>query len=278
MKRYIVAIAVLSLVAVGPAYAKKPGDWIPPGHRHGDCGSNCGNNSNTNTNRNNNYNTNLNHQTQAQGQAQGQAQSNSLTVEAPPSAVTVENKGSGYRGFTNQIEMAYAPLPNYFLGRDVGSANVWSVKTMVMYKDTFTRLDVKKLLKGVKVDTNRYAKEDGKTDSVKVIFSPPKRSTVRQCAVIATEATSEEASSVNVLAAAVLDALDVGADLLLITAEGAASKLKSTGWGVGLAYSHATMAGNEQSSGIGSGGTGISGGSATYESFPWLHGIALKRR
>jgi len=192
--------------------------------------------------------------------------------EAKEKSVTIK----GNRGFANQVEMSYVPTPGYN-GPARHDANVQDIKTIIMYKDTFTRADVERLLKGVNIDAKRtvdkVAEEDRK--SVKVIFIAPDRSAVTQCAIITTKATSKDTATANVLGAAILSAIDVGADVLLITAEGLSTELSSFGWGIGLAYSRATIAVDERSGGIGSGGLGISGGTAGYRSLPWIQSIAL---
>ncbi len=188
------------------------------------------------------------------------------------------NDGSGYRGFAPQAEITYPGMPSYF-GPAVRNGNVRGVKSIIMYKDTFTRADVQDLLKGVRVDANSTVpKVDNEDDTatVKVVLIPPEKADVlRQCAVINAQATKEDASSVNALAAAISTALDVGADTLLITAEGAGCKLKSNGWGIGLAWTTSIINSAENTGSTGSGGMGITGGTAGYHSLPWIQGIAL---
>ena len=261
---------------------------------------NTNRNNNTNTNRNNNTNTNRNNNTnlqgqaqgQLQGQAQGQLQGQAQKIEE--GAVSIDNRSygaeqkdvttsnlnmRGNRDFANPGQVSFAPLPSFF-GSAENNGNIRSVKTIIMYKNVFTRADVKGLLKGVSADSDRTVPEVADkrdTDTVTVVLVPVAKDLVeKQCAVITSKATSDEASSVNALAGAIMEALDSGADLLVITGEGAGSELKSFGWGIGLAYSHATIATDERSSGIGSGGMGISGGSAGYGYFPWVQGIALE--
>ena len=192
---------------------------------------------------------------------------------------SINNRGSGYRGFANQAEISYGPLPGY-LGPARHDANVQSAEVITMYKNTFTRADVEALVKGVNIDANRYVDKVAEEDegTVTVIFIAPDKSEVVQCAVITTKATSKETASANVLGAAILSALEVGADTLLVTAEGLSTELASFGWGVGFAYSSATISTDEKSGGIGSGGLGISGGSAGYKSFPWIQAIALRTK
>jgi len=184
----------------------------------------------------------------------------------------------GYRGFANPAETAYPGMPSYF-GPAVRNGNVRTVKSIIMYKDTFTRSDVIGLLKGVVVDANstisKVEDEDG-TATVKVVLLPPAKYDVnRQCAVINSQATDKKASSVNALAAAINAALDVDADTLFITAEGAGCELNSNGWGVGLAWTTAVINSSENTGSVGSGGLGVTGGTAGYSSLPWIQGIAL---
>jgi len=191
---------------------------------------------------------------------------------------TVRNEGHGYRGFANPAETAYPGMPSYF-GPAVRNGNVRTVKSIIMYKDTFTRSDVIGLLKGVVVDANstisKVEDEDG-TATVKVVLLPPAKYDVnRQCAVINSQATDKKASSVNALAAAINAALDVDADTLFITAEGAGCELNSNGWGVGLAWTTAVINSSENTGSVGSGGLGVTGGTAGYSSLPWIQGIAL---
>ena len=207
-----------------------------------------------------------------------------ININIPPGEqkdlTTIHNKGEGYRGFAPQAEISYPGMPSYF-GPAVRNGNVRGVKSIIMYKDTFTRADVKDLLKGVDVDENRLVpqvkdKDKKDTDSVKVVLVPPARKDVlRQCAIINAEATKTGASSVNALAAAIDSALDAGADTLLITAEGAGCQLKSNGWGIGLAWTTAVINTAENTGNTGSGGMGITGGTAGYKSLPWVQGIAL---
>ena len=57
----------------------------------------------------------------------------------------------------------------------------------------------------------------------------------------------------------------------LLLSEGVNIKVRSFGWGLGLSYTAASVGGPDNNqSGVGTGGTGISGGSAGYDSLPWL--------
>ena len=230
-------------------------------------------------------NGNVNNQDVTVNVAGDQPDDKSVTVNnnaAEQKDVTTSNLNmTGNRDFANPGMVNYAQLPSFF-GSAENNGNIRSVKTIIMYKNVFTRADVKGLLKGVNSDSDRTVPEidDRKdTDTVTVVLVPVDKKLVeRQCAVITSKSITDKVSSVNVLAGAIIEALDSGADLLVITGEGAGSDLQSFGWGIGLAYSHATIAVDERSSGIGSGGFGISGGRAGYGYYPWVQGIALKTK
>jgi hypothetical protein len=68
----------------------------------------------------------------------------------------------------------------------------------------------------------------------------------------------------------------MGANAIHVSAEGTQRKLKSFGWGIGFNYTQATLNSDEDSSGIGSGGLGISGSTAGYVNMPWMQIYALQ--
>jgi len=270
-------------------------------------------NTNTITNRNTNTNTNrnTNSQGQAQGQAQGQQQSiGDITVnvngaEQVPAEKgdTIINEGDdnttinnnaaeqkdliteninmrGVRGFASAADISHVGIPSYF-GPATKNANVQPADTMLMFKDTFTRAEVESYLKGTRVDHNREGEDiDAKyktaNQTIKVIMTPPARGTVIQTALITTSAETKDTESKDVLYTALMTGLDSGADLLLITAEGASTVMKSFGWGIGMSYTRATLSADETTGGVSAGGLGISGGKAGYKSLPWIQAIGLK--
>lgn len=259
MKKIISIIAVLSLIMLVPALPA-----FANGHHHGGHGHHHGGRGDVNVD------------TDVDVEANSSPTVNIMGAEQKD-LTTVHNKGEGYRGFANQAEISYPGMPSYF-GPAVRNGNVRGVKSIIMYKDTFTRADVQDLLDGVDVDENRHVPQVEKkdTDTLKVVLVPPgKEDVLRQCAIVNARATDEDASSVNALAAAIMAALDAGADTLLITAEGAGCKLKSNGWGIGLAWTTSVINSAENTGSTGSGGMGITGGTAGYHSLPWVQGIAL---
>ena len=190
----------------------------------------------------------------------------------------------GVRDFANPAVINHVVVPSYF-GAATKNANVQSIDTMTMYKDTFTRAEVESALKIVHVDRNTNGEEDstftwGKkkdpNQTIKVVLTPPAKGTVIQTALITTQAKNGKTESKDVLYTAILRGLDTDSDLLLITAEGAGTIMKSFGWGIGMSYTRATLSNDEQAAGVSAGGLGISGGNAGYKSLPWIQAIGLK--
>jgi len=271
MRKLITIIAILSLIIAVPAssaFAK----------------SNHHNNNNTTIN---DSSTNASADAQADATATGgNSGANSsigdINLNMPESKdlTTVQNNGHGYRGFNNPAEITYPGMPSYF-GPSTRNSNVQPAKPMVMFKDTFTRAEIESYLNGTRVEHNRAGEEIADADktadqSIKVILIAPDKDTVLQTALITTSAKNTDTESKDVLFAALLTGLDSGADLLLITSEGASTILKSFGWGIGLSYTRATLSADEATGGVGAGGLGISGGTAGYNSLPWIQAIGLR--
>jgi len=82
-------------------------------------------------------------------------------------------------------------------------------------------------------------------------------------------ATNGKTNSVQLMAKMALKALKNGANVIAFQAEGAHRKVESFGWGLGFSY---VTAGEDH---MGTGGTGISGGSAGPEDWPWLQANAF---
>ncbi len=82
-------------------------------------------------------------------------------------------------------------------------------------------------------------------------------------------ATNGKTNSIQLMAKMALKALKNGANVIAFQAEGAHRKVEASGWGIGLSYVSASK------DNMGSGGTGISGGSAGPEDRPWLQANAF---
>jgi len=81
----------------------------------------------------------------------------------------------------------------------------------------------------------------------------------------------EETNSFELFYAIAKKAKELGGSNVVLIGEGVKLELESSGWGIGLSYNYAGV--NSDSSGygqVGAGGTGISGGHASYHKMPYL--------
>jgi hypothetical protein len=82
---------------------------------------------------------------------------------------------------------------------------------------------------------------------------------------------SEDINSVELFMALALKARDCGASNVILIGEGVKIKLESFGWGIGFSYNYAGVTSDAYGTGqVGAGGTGVSGGSASYHKLPYL--------
>jgi hypothetical protein len=169
-------------------------------------------------------------------------------------------------------------MPGYF-GPSTPNHNVQPAKVVTMFGTTLTRANLEKMTRsvGVVLNAKRFGKTTYKrkgTDTITIIFAKP-AGKVKMVGNITAYATSKIATTAECLAEAALAAMNIGADTLFVTAEGFSKELSSFGWGIGLAWTRATISEDQRSGGVGSGGFGISGGSAGYKDKPWLQTFAL---
>jgi len=219
-------------------------------------------------------------QGQAQKQKQGQSQEANNTQAQSQDAHNSQSQSANNEGNNQSVSMdtprdfmiapgvSYPGMPSYY-GNATQNANVQSVKFIIMYKSTFTRGELCEML-GQKVAEGKDA-----SDAITIVIAPPAREAVAQRGLVTMKAKNTETGTKFVLFKAALSAMNMGGNVFFITAEGAGTKLHSFGWGIGLAYSHATMNTAGDASGVASGGMGVSGGTAGYGSLPWVQGIAL---
>jgi len=193
---------------------------------------------------------------------------NTINFPQPLEKSTVDNNGHGYRGFNITPQMTYPGMPTYF-GNATRNGNVQPVKAIIYFKDTFTRAELCKML-------DQKMKDGANADdTITIVVVPPAKDQVLQKGLITMEATNTDTGSKVVLFKAALSALNFGGNIFFVTAEGAGTQLHSFGWGVGLAYTYSRISSGENAGSTGSGGMGVSGGTAGYGSLPWVQGIAL---
>lgn len=131
------------------------------------------------------------------------------------------------------------------------------------------------------INMNAMAKpaaEDGKTRWIKVVVQTTPMKGVTFKGFVTARATAMDATMVNVLANAALDALRKGANVIHFSAQGAVRDVFSKGWGIGIGTTFASIMdskGDQDRSGVAYGGTGFSSAKAGTRDLPWLQGFAL---
>lgn len=154
----------------------------------------------------------------------------------------------------------------------------------MLFKKVWTRAELE-AMEGGRVKTNakslvplKEKKDRLPEDTIEIIIKRPQYP-VQQVGLIYATSKNVDSTSMEILAAGALEALDMGAKTLFLTAEGYSRVIKAFGWGIGLNYTQAWIqkaSNNQNNGGVGSGGTGISGGEAGYKSKPWIQMFALK--
>jgi hypothetical protein len=232
-------------------------------------------------------------QGQSQGQTQGQSQSNQLSgnqsqVSFGPSTSTSTNINP--RQFPIPGNAPFAYLPSYF-GPATADVNWSSIKTLDHYKLEWTSGDAEALLHGthgwfgrsqVKSKPKCFVgtmSEQPTVSYLKVAINGDAKK-VKGLTLIGTDDVWADCVNITtheVLGQAIMDGLRMGADVCLITGEGAAVVLKAFGWGVGISNSVSVVTGMTGNVGNATaGGIGVSGVDAGYRSKPWLQCLFFK--
>jgi len=206
-----------------------------------------------------------------------------LQIGGSPSA-TITTYGSEIpRSFPVPGDVNYPGYPQYF-GQPTEDYNFQKAGVMLLFKKVWTRAELEAMAGGrIKINAKSLVpikKKDEKAaeDTIEIIIKRPSYP-VQQVGLIYVSSKNVDSTSMEVLAAAALSALDMGAKTLFLTAEGYSRVIKAFGWGVGFSYTQAwieTAKNNQNSGGVGSGGFGFSGGEAGYRSKPWIQMFALK--
>ena len=239
-----------------------------------------------NTNVNMNSNTNLNlvnqdqdqeqaqdqSQDQAQGQDQGQLQGQSQETEQAnvqeTNITTIVE-----RDFHNS---AVITTPDMVTSNtDTMNWNVQRTGDILWIKSTWSRYHLKKML-----GSNYSLKSASRTlvnwnsaDEIEIILDISKDVNFSLLGTVSVRGNGAD-ETFDCLYKAALDALDMGANTLLVTGEGIGKILKSFSWGIGFNVSQASMT-DDGKSRMATGGLGISSGSSSYKSEPWVHALAL---
>ena len=180
-------------------------------------------------------------------------------------------------------EISYPPGVNMPYTPDVPqAANVQKVETLLFYQDTFTVAELETMLnkspRKVKVTPKKLNPRADLTDTVTIYVSAQNKQKIagaKLTGYVNAEGDDEEVQTMEVLGGVGLAAHAMGANFVHITGEGAERLIHSLGWGVGFAYSRATVANNGEN-GVGSGGTGVSSATGGFLHLPFLQSSALR--
>jgi hypothetical protein len=85
------------------------------------------------------------------------------------------------------------------------------------------------------------------------------------------KSTEDDINTAELFMTLVKKAREIGATNIILLSEGIKIELESSGWGLGFSYNYASVNSDLYGQGsVGAGGTGISGGSASYKKMPYL--------
>jgi len=211
--------------------------------------------------------------------------SNTISFPESKDLTSVNNNGSGYRGFPMGVQMTYPGFPTYLNGPTDG-ASVTDLETYLMYGNSFDIATLDAIVNqggldwlgvnGMKVITTaECAQTSEKPAAVKALLKKQVKGTYKRVATITVKATNLNVTSERLLAAAAFEAASYGASEIHIIDSGKHRVMSGSGWGIGLYYYAASLSAAETSGGMGGGGTGYSQGESGYQDKPWVKVIAV---
>ena len=180
----------------------------------------------------------------------------------------------------------FGPVINYF-GKPLPTAQFRPVETLLMYGGWFSEGTLEKIVSkssdtitecevvnGAKYVPRAKADPNG-TRWIRIIATTAVQEKHGLVGYVTSEADDRKTSMLEVVAQAALDALRSGADILQVTAQGAARDTETSGWGIGFNTTAAKMFDGDNVSGVASGGTGYSSAWAGMRDKPWIQANAL---
>ncbi len=194
------------------------------------------------------------------------------------------------RGFANPGHVNYGPVINYY-GKPLPTSQFRPVESFLIYGTLYNENALKRILKKgenvmhelevvngpTQVVRAKYA--EGKSRWIRIIATTTKQEDHRIIGFATAEAEDRKTSMMEVIAAAALDALQEGADVLQIVAQGASRDTMASGWGIGFSSTQAIMgSGAEGTGGANTSvlGLGWSTTQAMMRDKPWIQANALK--
>jgi len=225
---------------------------------------------------------------QGQGQGQGQSQSNVLE-NSGNSAVVFENSFNGskpirylpvasdvqYQGLNAQ--MFAKPEPdkgeNFIPAKTlIDLMNAWAVSEISDEDIDESEIEMDITMVG-KPGPDAFSEGDVVNFELK---GTPEAKAVRDAgskpiAIGTIKCTEDDINTAELFMTLVKKAKAIGATNIILLSEGIKIELESSGWGLGFSYNYASVNSDLHGQGsVGAGGTGISGGSASYKKMPYL--------
>lgn len=230
------------------------------------------------------------------GMAYAGNEANAKTKSQAQSSIDSHDKNTNEamdRAFPIPGTARFGPVINYY-GKPLPGSTFRMVQSLLKYANIFSEGALESIIKDGKdadliVDLNivrdrnvqvRAKYEKGETRWIKIVASMDRLPDHGLIAYVTSEADDRKTDMMEVMAGAALAALQEGADVLQIVAQGAARDTETSGWGIGFNTTQATMlSGGSVGSGganVSSGGTGYSTAWAGMRDKPWLQANALK--
>jgi hypothetical protein len=226
---------------------------------------------------------------QEQGQAQGQGQSQNQVASGNVAFSNSFNGSKPIRYLPSASSVQYSGLkpqmfsrPQADKGENFISANslitlmgAWNVNEM--YDEDLDMDDIR-----VDITTVGVVDEDERlmADDITVVNfmiqgsdeeKTLKNTGSKALAIGTIKCDSDDINSAELFMILAQKAREYGATNVILIGEGVKLELESDGWGIGLSYNYAGVSSDASGYGqVGAGGTGISGGSASYHKMPYL--------
>lgn len=184
------------------------------------------------------------------------------------------------RGFPNGTEIVYPGIIPYY-GPDTRPFNFTPMSVIVQGKNVWKRYECEPTLEDSEIEYRFRSfvpteEGDNPLDSVDVMLGLPEtKNTYRVLAHITLRADDTRTTSLELLAQACLLGMASGGRTIAIVAEGAERVATSSGWGIGIHSSGATVNDSNDVGTVTSGGTGYSSGKASLEGKPWIQVFVL---
>ncbi|MCK5602450.1 hypothetical protein KAR91_11285, partial [Candidatus Pacearchaeota archaeon] len=194
------------------------------------------------------------------------------------------------RSFPVPGNVKYGPVINYY-GKPLPTSQFRPVESLLMYATLFNESALISIVKkGQKVlhelevvngpsNVARAKYDEGEVRWIRIIATTKVQADHKVIGYVTSEAENRKTSMVEVMAQAALDALEEGADVLQIVAQGASRDTMASGWGIGFSSTQATMgSGNSGTGGANTSvfGLGYSSTQAMMRDKPWIQANALK--